>query len=306
MERRLWLAAAVVLAVGCTNEVRSMSNQIEVKAVEMWTLPREGASELHVRTPDGAIQVVATDRDDIQVDAIKKARAESDGDARALLEEMQVTRRRDGDRWIVEASWPNRPRLQREGASSFTNYGREVAFEIRVPRGMRLEARSSDGAVEVTGVREARLHTEDGSIRAREIEGRLDVHTSDGSIRIEGCAGPVAAETSDGSITILQARSPVRATTSDGSIDVELEQAEGPAQVELTTSDGGINLRLPAEISARVQADTEDGHVTMEPATRARFNRGRSHLETVLGDGRGTVRLRTSDGGIHIRLAGGR
>src|SRR5262249_49624761 len=99
---------------------------------------------------------------------------------------------------------------------------------------------------------------------------------------------------------------PVRATTSDGSIDVELERADGAPQVELTTSDGGINLRLPAEISARVQADTQDGHVSIEPPTNARFNRGRSHLEAVLGDGGGSVRLRTSDGGIHIRLAGER
>jgi hypothetical protein len=304
MKWRYWLGAVIILAAVSGSEVQSMSNLAEVKAVEMWTMPREGASELQVRTPDGAVRVVAEDRDGIHVDAIKTARAESDADARALLAEMQVTHRREGDRWIVEASWPNRPHLRGEGSSFGMNISRTVAFEVRVPRDMRLEARSSDGAVEATGVREARLRTDDGSISAREIGGRLEAHTSDGSIRVEGCAGPVAVETSDGSITIRQARSPVKATTSDGSIDVEVDAVDGTAQVELTTSDGGINLRLPAEISARVQADTQDGHVEMQPATNARFNRSRSHLEAVLGDGRGSVRLRTSDGGIRIRLAG--
>jgi hypothetical protein len=247
--------------------------------------------------------VVAEERDGIHVDAIKKASAASDEDARALLAEMQVTHRREGERWIVEASWPNRPRLRNGSSTAWMNISRTVAFEVRIPREMRLEARSSDGAVEVTGVRDARIHTDDGSIRAWDIGGRLDAHTSDGSIRIEGCAGPVAAETSDGSITIRRARSPLKASTSDGSIDVEVDGADGAAQVELTTSDGGISLRLPAEISARVQADTQDGHVEMHPAPNARFNRSRSHLEAVLGDGRGLVRLRTSDGGIRIRLA---
>jgi hypothetical protein len=300
MKCTIWLGAVVVVAVWGAQEVRSMSNRVEVKAVEMWTMPQEGASELRVRTPDGSIQVVAEDRDGIHVDAIKTASAMSDEDARALLAEIQVTHRREGERWIVEATWPNRSRVSSAG---WMNVSRGVAFEVRVPRDMRLEATSSDGSVDVAGVREARLHTDDGSIHAREIGGRLDAHTSDGSIRVEGCGGPVAVETSDGSITIRQARSPLRATTSDGSIDVELERAEGAAQVELTTSDGGINLQLPSEIDARLQADTNDGRVQMDPPTNARFNRDRSHLEATLGDGRGSVRLRTSDGGIRIRLA---
>jgi hypothetical protein len=73
---------------------------------------------------------------------------------------------------------------------------------------------------------------------------------------------------------------------------------------ELLTSNSSIDVTLPRSISARLLADTCNARITMEPSGHAQITGGPTHLETVLGTGEGSVRLRTSNGAIRIRLTG--
>jgi DUF4097 and DUF4098 domain-containing protein YvlB len=270
----------------------------KAKTSEDLTLSREGASELSVRTSNGAVQVTAAEGDQLQIHAVKQVRSATQAEAEAFLPLMQIDRRRDGDRWVIEATWPE-PRAHHVESPS-------VSFEIQVPRAMRLEARSSNGRIEATGVAEARLRTSNGEIRARDLVERLEAHTSNGAIRIEGCGGPVDAKSDNGRVEVHGARSPVKAHTSNGAIDVEVAPATPAAQVELGTSNGAIDLRLPADVSARLEADTSLGRIEIDPPANAQLSGRRNHLEAVLGAGEGSVRLRTSNGSIHIRLAAAR
>ena len=148
------------------------------------------------------------------------------------------------------------------------------------------------------------LKTENARIEVRRAQHEVKVQTSNGAIRIEQCPGSIEARTSSGEIAIQQARGPLSARTSDGRIGVEMEPAEGAAQVELVTSNGPLEIRLPAQVSARLVADTSNARITMERPAAGRVEVGSPHLETVLGDGEGSVRLRTSNGPIRIRLSG--
>jgi hypothetical protein len=280
---------------------------------EEWTLSREGASDLRLRSAAGNVRVMAGDGERIRVTAVKKVRAAEEARASAFLERMRVDRRRDGDRWLVETSWPE-PRAHDVESP-------RVNFEIRLPRSMRVEAQTGGGNMEATGIQEAhlrtnggnidatgihgaRLHTNGGNVSARDIRGRLDAYTGGGNIRVDGCEGPVAANTGGGNIEIRPAHSPVKATTGGGNIDVEVARAGGAVQVELGTGAGNIELRLPENVSGRLEAGTGTGRVEMDPPAGARVNKSRTHLETVLGDGQGSVRLRTGSGNVRIRLAG--
>jgi DUF4097 and DUF4098 domain-containing protein YvlB len=279
-------------------EMVSTMEPVKAKAIEDLALPREGASELSVKTSNGAVQVTAGEGDQLQVHAVKEVRSATQAAAEAFLSLMQIERRRDGDRWVIEAAWPE-PRAHHVESPS-------VSFEIQVPREMRLEARSSNGRIEATGVTEAHLRTSNGEIRARDLLDRLEAHTSNGAIRIEACSGPIDAKSDNGRVEVHGARSPVKAHTSNGAIDVEVAAAHPAAQVELGTSNGAIDLRLPADVSARLEADTSLGRIDIDPQTNAQFSGRRNHVEAVLGAGEGTVRLRTSNGGIRIRLAAAR
>jgi hypothetical protein len=264
---------------------------------EEFSLPREGAAALAVRTTNGAIQVAAGDGESIRVQATKHVRGRSEAAARAFLTEMRIERRRDGDRWIVEATWPRPDSGEIESP--------EVRFEIEAPRGMRLEARSTNGAVQATGLAEVALQSSNGRVVAREIGGPCAVRTSNGAVEIDACEGPVEARSDNGSLHLRAVRSPLKGHTSNGGIDAILTTAAGAPDVELTTSNGGIELTLPATISARLEAATSLGRIELTGETgAAQSSRGR--LETTLGSGEGAVRLRTSNGSIRIRLAAAR
>lgn len=300
---------------------------------EEWILPRDGASILDLRTQGGNLRVTGVATDQLQIRASKTARSHSEADARAFLEEMIVDRRREGDRWLVEARWPQpRPRHIEEA---------HVNFELQVPHGMRLEAGSRGGNVEAGGVGETRLRTGGGNVEASEIAGALHVHTGGGNIQVDACsgaieletgggniairqaqdavkahtgggnilvrgeAGPVDAHTGGGNIEIRQAQSPVTAHTGGGNIQVEIPRASGAAQVEMTTGAGNLDLRLPSDVSAQLEATSNLGHVHLAPAAGGQHQRGQRHLRAVLGGGQGSVHLRTGVGNIEIRLATG-
>src|SRR5204862_7401697 len=118
-----------------------------------------------------------------------------------------------------------------------------------------------------------------------------------------GGDGPVEVQTGGGNIGIERAASHLQATTGGGNIEVSMARADGPIQVELGTGSGDVVLRLPENASAQLVAQTGSGQVALEPPTNARFSQGHSRVEATLGDGRGSVRLHTGSGGIHVRLA---
>jgi hypothetical protein len=74
--------------------------------------------------------------------------------------------------------------------------------------------------------------------------------------------------------------------------------------VDLGTGAGEIELSMPENMSARLEASTNLGHVDLQPAGGAQFNRSHSHVEATLGEGQGSVRLHTGVGGIRIRRGG--
>jgi DUF4097 and DUF4098 domain-containing protein YvlB len=299
---------------------------------EEWALPRDGASCLELRTQGGNLRVTGAAVEELQVRAVKTARGGSEADARAFLASMQVERRREGDRWVIEARWPApRPRYIEEA---------HVNLEIQAPQGMRLEAESRGGNVDASGVGETRLQIGGGNIEVQEVDGALQVHTGGGNIQVAACRGPIELETGGGNLTVRQAQqavkahtgggniqitgdagpveahtgggnieirraeSPMKAITGAGNVQVEIARVSGAAEIEMDTGAGNLDLRLPPETSARVEASSDLGHVHMSGAVGGPSHRGSRHLQAVLGDGQGSVRLRTRVGNIEIRLTG--
>jgi hypothetical protein len=92
MERRISIGAVLLLLTLCRGEGGAM-NPFEAKASDQWTLPREGASDLQVRTPNGAIRVGGAGGDRINVVAVKRVRARSEAAGLSLKHISEPTRR---------------------------------------------------------------------------------------------------------------------------------------------------------------------------------------------------------------------
>jgi hypothetical protein len=299
-------SAGAVRLAGAQGSVEVRPSEFEAATSQTWTLPRDGAGELRVRITNGSLRVLAGEGDQIQIQGNQKARAGSEAEARALLAPLPLDRHREGDRWIVEGNWPLKVSRRHRGDRDYSD-AREVTLEIHLPREMRLEAENRFGGIEIAGIPDARLRASLGGITARDVTGRLEAHTDTGGIRVERCTGAIQAEASTGGITIRQTTGPVRATTGTGGINMEVAPGDSAAPVELVVGTGAIDLRVPESASVRLVADTSSlSRVEMEPFSRAQFNPGHNHLEAVLGAGKGSIRLRSGLGAIHIRMVEGR
>lgn len=334
MGHRIAMTAAGLLAswgLGTPDHLASAATARRAQEwaqTEEWTLPREGAATLQVTNQAGNVKIVGHAEDTLRVVAEKKVRADAQPDAAAFFPTIKIERRRVGDRWLIDATWPE-PR----SASVRNAY---VNFEIRVPCAMRVEGRTGGGNVAASAVGAAVLRTNGGNMSANDIPGPLDLHTEGGNVDVKGCGdtrvrtaggnvsiagatgtvdietgggnldlqrceGPVTVRTGGGNITVHAGRGPLKATTGGGNIDARIAHPEGASQVELSTGAGNIALSLPDGVSARLSASTGIGRVSMEPSDRARLKASGQELEALLGSGTGSVRLRTGAGNIDIR-----
>ncbi len=103
--------------------------------------------------------------------------------------------------------------------------------------GGSIEAKESSGKI--------RLHTSGGSIRLTGLKGTIDAQTSGGSVNGNNIAGDIKASTSGGSVRLSKVAGSLDASTSAGGVDVEIVKLG--EYVRLTTSAGGINVKMPLD-----------------------------------------------------------
>ena len=185
---------------------------------------------------------------------------------------------------------------------SFGFEHRSILLEATVPRGIDLDAQTSDGGIEIPALEGSiRAKTSDGSIAVDRAKGALVLSTSDGRIVAHRLDGMLEARASDGSLMIDGRFDALRLATSDGHIQADIAPGSSVGSGwSLSTSDGSIDLRLPTDLAADLEARAGDGNIDVDfPVTvQGRFSR--HDLRAKLNGGGPLLSLRTGDGSIHI------
>lgn len=133
-------------------------------------------------------------------------------------------------------------------------------------------------------VERAHLQTVSGDIRATGADGRVKLETVSGSINY---SAPSVAEFNAESVS--------------GMIDATAAPAKG-ARVRLETMSGPLRLHLPANLSARLTAETFSGNIRTDFGTvsKAEFGPG-SNLDARVGDGDARIETESFSGSIELR-----
>src|SRR5262245_45577545 len=180
---------------------------------------------------------------------------------------------------------------------------RRILVEVTVPAAADLDAKTSDGAIELPALQgTVRARTSDGAISLEGAKGTFVLSSSDGRIVARGVDGALDARTSDGAITADGRFDALRLATSDGHIDADVEPGSRmETDWSASTSDGSIVLRLPADFAANLEAHVGDGHIDVDfpITTQGRF--GNHDLRATLHGGGPLLSLRTGDGSIRIQ-----
>lgn len=248
-----------------------------------------GHAQLRFTTNDGTIEVISAD--------VKKidARVETSG-WRIGSSDVQISEHQTGDAVEIEA------RVPRHENFFFGSNNRSVRVYLSVPRESDLDVHTGDGNLTARDIQgNLRLDTGDGTMRADGLHGTLRFHTGDGHIEGSGLDGDVDADTGDGSIVLDGRFDEMAARTGDGNIELTVEAGshmKGPWNVH--TGDGHVRMRLPNDFSADLDAHTGDGKINLDFSVTMSGSLSSGTIRGKLGNGGQTLTIRSGDGSIYI------
>lgn len=262
------------------------------------TVAFDARGSITVNCPQGAVIVTSSERSEIKV--------------RARTESGQIRFTSTGTQATLE---PASGRGCNEGQ-----------FEVTVPVGTRVSARSWSGSVSVRGVRgdvEARTHSADIEIRDA---GPIDVESLSGDITISGASGESRIRSVSGDIDLANARGDVEVETVSGDIDLRDVVAKQirshttsgdvnfsgqilpDGRYEYDTHSGEIRLVLPADVGAQLSVSTFSGGLESDfPITlQAGKDHGAKRLSFTLGQGTARIIAETFSGDVTLTSTGRR
>jgi hypothetical protein len=130
-----------------------------------------------------------------------------------------------------------------------------------------------------------KLDTYNGPIAVKDLSGRITVTAYNGPVALRGVGGDVRARTTNGPLAI----------------ELTGERWEG-AGLDAETTNGPVELAIPAAYSAQLEVGTVNGPMSVEfPLTVTVIGRLERRLTTVLGKGGAPVRAVTTNGPVVIR-----
>jgi hypothetical protein len=227
---------------------------------------RPGA-EVTLTNVNGGIVVAAWDQPRVRVIARKAVEGDRDELKEALRELRVDMQARDGG-VVVMTHYP-----KNGGGGSFFDWllsagdhiDAEVRYELTVPRSMSLD-----------------IENVNGSIRIANINGKHELDTTNGKIEVSRCAGSVEA------------------SSTNGAIHAELTNVTQGQGLRFSTTNGRIEVSLPANLAVDVDAGTTNGAIKSDlPVAATRV--GENSLRGTINGGGTPLRIRTTNGGIAIR-----
>jgi len=298
---RTGVACAVLLGAATILPVARAEEVVKSYAVS-------GRANVRVDTNDGSVRVTASDSKQVEF------RVEYQGFE--LGKNLRVDSRQDGDKVELVA------RITGHWGINF-NWGhnsRRLHIEVRMPRDADLQVETGDGAVEAESIKgNVNIHTGDGSVKANSLNGSIDLHTSDGSINVDALKGDIRLRTGDGSIEAHNLDGKVEADSGDGHIrlagrfealNVKTGDGSVNAQVlpgskmatswSLRTGDGSVDIVLPADFQADINATTGDGHISLGIPVTVEGTFSKSELRGKMNGGGQALTIHTGDGSIRL------
>lgn len=251
------------------------------------TYPISGRARVRVETDDGSVRVSTGD--------IKQVEIRVDYSGYKLDRDLQVNTSQSGD--AVDISVKTR--------GTFFSWGvhhASLRVEIHMPREADLTVRSGDGSIEVDSINgNVDLTAGDGHITAQGLRGSSRFHTGDGHIEARGLDGQVDASSGDGHISLQGRFDSLRIKTGDGSVTARADTGSRVNDAwSITTGDGSVDLEIPGDLHANIEASTHDGHISMGLPITVEGTFSSSRIQGKLNGGGQTVSIRTGDGSIHL------
>ncbi len=131
-------------------------------------------------------------------------------------------------------------------------------------------------------------------------QANLVVAAHNGGIHINDIGGRVEFNTQNGGVHLARLAGHVQGKTTNGGLHVELMGSRWDGEgMDVSTTNGGVHLGVPNNYSARLEMSTVNGNLQSGVPLNVSGKISRQ-LSTNLGAGGATIRVVTTNGGVHI------
>lgn len=222
-------------------------------------------SWIRVKNLNGDVEVLPSEGTSVEVTAEKRWDRGDPKDVRFVI-------LKDGENVTICALWDNDREESYCDEDTYRHKGNNrrndvrVYFKVKLPKGVRVEAETVNGDVDVSGAR--------SRVRAGSVNGEVNVVTS---------AGPVSA------------------SSVNGSVRVSMEKLEGTEGMSFSSVNGSVHLTLPASFDADLQMSTVNGRVRSDFAITLEGRIDPRRMRGTIGKGGRRVKLSTVNGNIELR-----
>jgi hypothetical protein len=265
-----WLLGAVCLAVISLVAGRPAQAQAEKRTVFdpgdfHWQGNLKAGQTLEVINTNGEIGANRASGDTARVAGV---RGGSDDDHELFIELVEYA---DGVTVCAVYAKDRTPgRCHRGGVSSESDHGwrghrAKISFDVQVPHGVRFHALTTNGGVHCVNL--------ESVVEAATTNGNVEVSTSEWA----------------------------SARTTNGGVRVSMGNAKWSGELELMTTNGSVNVTLPASAEFKVDASTTNGGIQTDfPITiQGRF--GPKSLSGTVGGGGRDLKVATTNGAIELK-----
>jgi hypothetical protein len=232
-----------------------------------------GVTSFSPRTSNGSIELQGTTTDSIRVEVRYRVYAGTESAAREGLGLITVdsTLALTGELGL----WSEHPT---EDSRDF-----QVSYVIALPADLPVDATTLNGAID-----------------AEDMTSSLDVRSTNGTISVEDHQGQLLALTVNGGIDLENIDGSISAQTTNGSVEAE-NVLVGTNSVLIGTSNGSVELTIPANTSAALSAQCANGTVSITGLSVIYTVNQANRKVGVIGDGDGVITLTAGNGNIAVR-----
>ncbi len=222
----------------------------------------------HIRVGNinGKVEVLPWKNNEVEIYAEIEVRSGNRRTAEEAMEELEIDVRQDGDALTVEARYPK----SQSGGFFDWVFGRKaeirIDFMVHVPERSDLNLKTTNGAIEVSGIEgQVKLRTTNGNIDAEDLGGALDAHTV------------------------------------NGSIDAALNALNRDEEHSFSTTNGSITITLPGDINADVRVSTVNGRISTDFPLQVKGKFNSKSMTGTIGSGGAMMIMKTVNGSIHLQ-----
>jgi hypothetical protein len=253
------------IVIGVVTGIALSSQTAAAQDTWTWNSTVPAGQTIEIKGVNGAIHAVAGSGSEVRVRATKRAR-------RSNTDEVRMVVLEHANGVTICAVYPGqRGRPANEcapgsgGRMSVQNNDVSVEWEVQVPRGVHLTARSVNGAISARGLA--------SNVTATTVNGAVDVATS-------GIA---------------------RASTVNGRITAQLGRSDWNNDLEFETTNGSVVVTVAGDLNAHVSASTVNGSIETDFPLEVRGRFTNRRINGTVGSGGRSLSMSTVNGSIELR-----